>query len=345
MSETREFFNKVGSQVDTGECQPVPPAAPSTISPGFGKQLNDNRIPDAPQQWSSNGQIFWGSQETFENVPGGFYRTGISESVGAFITKQPIAVDHLLTLPDEASSQIIAEFEQFWTIGERFAERGFVWKRGYLLYGPPGSGKTSTIQQMAKKLVDRGDIVLILDNPTVAGHCLRMIRMIEPMRPIICIMEDFDALVKMYGTNEFLSLLDGEAQVERICFVATTNYPEFLDRRFVDRPSRFDTIRYVGMPSALARYVYLEAKEPSLSKDELSRWVDKTDGYSLAHLKEVIVAVRCFGQKFEDVIERLNDMREGSPSSEDNPQRRRPSFLPLRNGKDAAHAAGQIGKH
>ena len=190
------------------------------------------------------------------------------------------------------------------------------------------SGKTCSLMLMAKRLVlDQEGVVVILDQPQVAAACLQMARKIEPKRPMIAIMEDLDALVQKYGENEYLALLDGEAQVDNICMLGTTNYPENLDPRFTDRPSRFDTIRYVGMPSAAARRLYLSTKEPSLEGDELETWVEASDGFSVAHLKEMIVAVKCFDQPLEVAVKRLSAMRERRPNSEDSPERRRMGIL------------------
>ena len=146
---------------------------------------------------------------------------------------------------------------------------------------------------------------------------------------MICVLEDFDALVERYGENLFLAILDGEAQVDNVIFVATTNYPERLDKRFVDRPSRFDTIMYVGMPSAEARRVYFAAKDPILAADpaEMATWVRKSAGFSVAHLKEMIVGVRCLGQSLDQVVTRLEEMHERKPTSDDTPDRQATGFL------------------
>ena len=123
------------------------------------------------------------------------------------------------------------------------------------------------------------------------------------------------------GESQFLALLDGETQIDRVCYIATCNYPERLDKRFVDRPSRFDTVEYVGMPTAAARRAYLLAKEPSLLGEELDQWVGRTDGFSIAHLRELIVLVRCFDRPLDAAVARLEKMRVTPPDSERSPDR------------------------
>ncbi|MGE5510281.1 MAG: AAA family ATPase [Bacteroidota bacterium] len=278
-------------------------------------------------RWACRGDTFYGVGETRPELPTGLYRCDDVPTIGPCLVKQRVETDKLLELPDDAGASLLAEFAAFWQLGEQYRGRGFLHKRGFLLWGPPGSGKTSTLQIMIKRLIEemRG-IVLLLDNPHLAAVCLQMARKIEPTRPMLAIMEDMDALVRKHGENEYLALLDGEAQVDRIVFLGTTNYPELLDKRFVDRPSRFDTIRHIGMPSAAARRMYLRTKEPSLKGDELEAWVRASDGFSIAHLKEMIIAVKLFGQPLDAVIERLEAMRF-QPSSAQAPDRGFTGFL------------------
>ena len=56
-------------------------------------------------------------------------------------------------------------------------------------------------------------------------------------------------MTEYYAESEYLSLLDGENQIGNVVYVATTNYPEKLDKRFTDRPSRFDVVQKISMPN------------------------------------------------------------------------------------------------
>ena len=323
MSGNQEFFERVGTQQSThrgmtGEAAKGVPCEPY-VEPSSHQPMTATT---GAKRWAANHDVFWGATQTYDALPSGLYRCGVSPNVGPVLHQITVETDNLLELPDEDSSAIVAEFEKFWTLESEFRKRGFLMKRGFLLWGPPGSGKTSTVHLLVKKLIaNSGGIIIVVENPHDAAQCLQMARQIEPKRPMIAIMEDLDALIERFGENQFLALLDGEAQVDNIVFVASTNYPERLDRRFVDRPSRFDTVRYIGMPSAAARRVYLQTKEPSLKGEELDAWVKSSEGFSIAHLKEMIIAVRCFGQPLAEVTERLEAMHARQPTSADSPDR------------------------
>lgn len=179
------------------------------------------------------------------------------------------------------------------------------------------SGKTAAVHLVSAMIVGReGGVAIFVDHPRLAADCLQLVRRIEPERPILAILEDLDALTQRFGENEFLALLDGEAQVNNVTFIATTNYPERLDRRFVDRPSRFDTVRFVGMPTAEARREFLAGKVPTLANGHLGDYVRLTEGMSLAHLRELIVLTQCYGYGLEESVARLRAMMKAKPDSD-----------------------------
>ena len=271
--------------------------------------------------------MFWGITESLKVMPPGCYRTGHSQAIGVYLQRQPLKTDALLTLPDSKSEQIIQEIEQFTTLRPAFVQRGLLYKRGVLLWGPPGSGKTSTLHLLMRLIVDRlGGIAIIVDSPHLAAEALQLVRRIEPDRQVIALMEDIDGLISSHGIEQYLALLDGESQVDNVVFVATTNYPERLDRRLVDRPSRFDTVEYVGMPSDEARRIYLRHKEPNLPEVVIDEMVAVSEGLSIAHLRELIILTQCFGRTIAAAAERLNASRHRLPNSERSPDREEMGF-------------------
>lgn len=287
-------------------------SAPTSIG-SDGQAMNAGPV----SAWAMSGDMFWGISESLKRLDAGCYRLGVSQSIGVYLQRQPIRTDALIELPDSKSEQIIAEITHFTTLRPAFTQRGLLYKRGVLLWGPPGSGKTSTLHLLMRLIVDRlGGIALLIDHPHTAAAALQLVRKVEPERQLIGIMEDIDGLVQNYGVSEYLSLLDGESQIDNVVFVATTNYPERLDKRFVDRPSRFDTVEYVGMPSDDARRTYLRHKEPDLPDGTIDEMVEVSDGLSIAHLRELIILTQCFGRSIADAAKRLTASKHRPPSSE-----------------------------
>lgn len=270
-----------------------------------------------PHTWTQNGKAYWAVAETDKTIPAGCYMTAWNNQNGAVIERLTIETDGLVMFNDPQTKRLSKEFSNFWTLKKKYQSMGFLHKRGYLLWGPPGGGKTSLINVLMNEVTDKlKGIVLFIKNPGVAVACLQMFRNIEPDRPLFIVLEDLDALVED-NEADYLALLDGSAQVDNVVFVATTNYPEKLDQRFTDRPSRFDRIEFIGMPSMAQRHHFLRLKSKGLSELELKKWAAATDGLSVAHLRELILAVQCLDQPVEEVIARLKGMHESLPCSRD----------------------------
>jgi SpoVK/Ycf46/Vps4 family AAA+-type ATPase len=121
-------------------------------------------------------------------------------------------------------------------------------------------------------------------------------------------------------------------QIERAVFLATTNYPENLGARIINRPSRFDKRFFIGHPDLESRKLYLrhiigDAKIAALNID-VDKWVEDTDEFSIAHLKELFTAVVILGDEYEAAIETLRSMREQRISSDEDEARRSMGFAP-----------------
>lgn len=321
--ENEEFYNEVGSERRSGRSGRIHgdhaeiAAAPNQLhglnNPGT---VVNSDMAEGEARWSEGDGVFWRARKTHEILPAGLYTCAYIDGIGAALRKQELKTDDLLVLPEKNSEKIFREFDRFWTLEDRFKLFGFLYKRGFLLYGPPGSGKTSLINLMMKTIIERyRGIIVVIENPNIASDCLSMIRKNEPTRPLITIMEDLDALVEDYGEAGYLNLLDGSEQINNVIHIGTTNYPRRLDKRFVDRPSRFDTVVEIGMPGWDAREAYFRIKFQDKKIDwwtdqELEKWTRLSEGLSVAHMREMIISVVGYEQSVEYVIKRLRRMHE-----------------------------------
>lgn len=247
---------------------------------------------------------------TVSHLPPAIYTLSADGSGVIYYNKTKVLTDSLIELDDSAAVRVIAGIEKFWESKAKFDRFGILFKRGILMWGPAGSGKTATVNLLMNDLVKRGGMVVIVQSPRLAIEGLHGLRRIEPDRPIIIVLEDIEEMIDNHGEHGLLGLLDGEHQVSNVVVLATTNYPERLGERIINRPSRFDEVILVDMPSAKARYRYLKhVLKDTLPEEELQTWVTATDKLSIAHLRELIVATQCLDRPYAEVVERLRRMK------------------------------------
>jgi SpoVK/Ycf46/Vps4 family AAA+-type ATPase len=269
-------------------------------------------------QWSICGpNTYKPVSFTFPKLEKGIYNIYASQNHGIVFERKTICVDDLLRFPDSVSDKILKEITVFWNKGEKFKFHGFLHRRGYLLHGPAGSGKTCLVQQIIADIVNADGLVFQCTNhPSVFNDGLSNYRKVEPDRPVVCLFEDIDAIVDEYGEDEILTLLDGENQIDKVLNIATTNYPEKLDPRLIARPRRFDRVMEIDMPPDKVRKMYFE-KKLKIDGHELRKWVGATEGFSFAACAELVISVMCFEMPFDDAVERLREMTEVKVTSKD----------------------------
>ena len=249
-----------------------------------------------------------------------------SNSEGIHFVRKNISVDQLLNFPDSKHDKIISEIQKFWDTTAPFRQYGFLHRRGYLLYGPPGGGKSCLVHQIVSRVIEDGDIVFVMDcAPSLFRLGLQLFRRIEPERRVVCVFEDVDSIIQQHGDNELLSLLDGENQVDHVLNLGTTNYPERLDPRIVGRPRRFDSVIKIGMPTKAMREAYFTHKF-NLDKEDIDTWVEASAKLSFAALSELVISVKCLGNDFDATIKKLREMALSKPDSKDDTSQSRVGF-------------------
>jgi len=293
----------------------------------IGKNDKTSLVQGSRPVWSEiEAGVFLDTHASEARLPPGTYRCVLRYDLGKLcLVRIASQSDEAVLLPDPVAENLITEAQRFWHAGDDFHQLGFLHKRGFLLMGPAGCGKTSIINQIADYVLwQLAGLVLLVDDPERAAMVLARIRQLEPERPVLVVIEDIEAMLDHGREEHLLSLLDGQTQIDHVLFIATTNYPERLDRRLQARPSRFDRVEIIRPPSAEVRQAYLEKRMPELCATELEQWVALSEGFSVAHLKELILAVRCLGADPHATTERLKAGLEQTPASE--------NFIPVRMG-------------
>ena len=308
-----------------------PRKQPEAPPPSFGAPTDLDLC-----QWQvgTNG-VFRPAARTVKHLVPGAY-TVHCDNQGAFLSRMHLMSDEIVQLPESANLKVLDCIRKFWASRDRYKKHGLVFKRGVLLWGPPGSGKTITVAMLTKDLIDNGGIVVFCSQTATTSYLISAIRRIEKERPLIVVYEDIDEIINTYGEHNILAMLDGEQQTDNVVSVATTNYPERLGARIVNRPSRFDDRIFVGMPSERDRRAYLEKTTTGV---DVERWASDTEGLSIAHLRELVAAVMCLDQDYDDVLRRLRTMNE-RPKEVDGYTKRSPGFG-LVNGA-VAQQAGRL---
>jgi energy-coupling factor transporter ATP-binding protein EcfA2 len=269
-------------------------------------------------QWAiHSGGKFSPTLSTTEKLEPGFYEVGFDSNTGHYLEKKDVNTDELYELPSAELMDIIEDIEKFWDRKEKYAQYNFIHKRGILLYGEPGCGKSAIIQLCTKQLTQKmGGIVINVTNGDQVEYYSKIIgklRQVEPERPLVVIFEDIDAIASegSWTTSMILNLLDGIKQIQNVVYIATTNHPDKLEDRITNRPSRFDRRYEVELPNESVRKSYIQNKlsEDDLNGIDIDVWVKETEGFSLAHMRELVISVITMDNSFEDTIARLKGMK------------------------------------
>ena len=255
---------------------------------------------------------------TAERLPAGAYGCTLNQYGEVQLLARDLQVDDLIDFANSLPSKILSEIESFWDLGEQFQRHGYLHRRGYLLYGPQGSGKSSVVHQVVHRIIAAEHVAVFCEHPGFLTRAMEVFRKIEPDRPVVCLFEDIDAIIEMHGDSELLQWLDGSHQINKVINIATTNYPERLDRRIVSRPRRFDRIIKIESPTASIRETYLSRKLPDLTANgKMPHWVAMTEGLSFAALAELVISVACLGNTLEETVEVLRQLDDQHLSSKD----------------------------
>ncbi|MEP6753962.1 MAG: ATP-binding protein [Chthonomonadales bacterium] len=203
-----------------------------------------------------------------------------------------------LILPPKLKQEIRDDLTQFFQSRETYERYKIPWKRGVILIGPPGNGKTHTVKALLNSLQVPCLYVKSFKQHyrTDQSSITEVFRRARQTTPCILVLEDLDSLITDSNRSFFLNELDGFASNAGIVALATTNHPERIDSSILDRPSRFDRKYQFELPAPEERAAYLEMwnaqmeAELRVADEGIAEIITLTDGFSFAYLKELFVS-------------------------------------------------------
>ncbi|MDX6230172.1 MAG: cell division protease FtsH [Frankiales bacterium] len=200
-----------------------------------------------------------------------------------------------LILPD----QVLAAIEQQ-VIGvalhrQRLLDSGQHLKRGLLLHGAPGTGKTHTIRYLMSRLPEVTVVILTGEALHLVGAACAIAR---SLAPAIVVIEDVDLIAEDRGMHpgqhpmlfQLLNEMDGLAEDVDVTFILTTNRADLLEPALAARPGRVDQAVAFALPDADARRRLLELYRGNLTLelDDADPVIERTEGVTASFLKELL---------------------------------------------------------
>ncbi|MBN1152575.1 MAG: ATP-binding protein [Dehalococcoidia bacterium] len=207
-----------------------------------------------------------------------------------------------ITLPSGVKEAILSHTVDFLHRTKELSSYGIAPRRGLLLTGRPGTGKTLVCKVLMSHSPGISCVVAHASGLQHGTYIDEVYRVANDIRPTIVILEDIDLIgqdrqaswyVRSESLAQLLYQLDGVEDCRDVVTIATTNVLDILDEALKDRPSRFDRVIAFQPPDLEQRRAYIgylarRIPVPPAAQEHLVR---ETEGLTPAQLQEVVHSI------------------------------------------------------
>ena len=252
-------------------------------------------------------------------LPANIYTISIQQQIGIVFTPLNIVKDDLIRVPNSVADETL-DFIKNFTSDEtklRYKNTKVTHKTAILFEGPAGSGKTGSVNMIIDELIKQDAIVFFDADPSLVASVLPAVREQNPNKLICVVYEEFDEwLQDDHATIN--SFLDGQLSVNNMIVLATTNYIEKIPSRIKNRPSRFQLVKHVGLPSDALRRAWYEQKLTDIGHaDKIEEFVQASTDMSMDQMKDLIVSHLALNIPLHEVVQKLQIMSDNAVGIDD----------------------------
>ena len=228
-----------------------------------------------------------------------------------FLERPAIGRDQIV-LPSEVLENIERQVLGVGRHSSRLLASGQHLKRGVLLHGAPGTGKTHTVRYLISQLPG---VTVIVISGRALGRIREACSVARTLQPAVVVVEDVDLIAEQREARpgehpllfQLLNEMDGLNSAADVTFLLTTNRADLLEPALADRPGRVDLAAELPVPDADARRRLIRLYQGNLVLD-LARedsLIERTEGATAAFLKELLrkaALLSCEGEAGEGPI-------------------------------------------
>lgn len=161
--------------------------------------------------------------------------------------------------------------------------------RGIIMMGPPGTGKTLS-GRVIKNLANSTFIWISardFHRSGAFGGFEYAFELAKELAPCVLFFEDIDNWIGRDTVDLMKTEMDGLTKSSGVITILTTNFPENLPEALVDRPGRFHEILKIDLPNDQVRKQMISKWVQGVGLEQIQKAVDRTKGYSGAHIYEL----------------------------------------------------------